>query len=95
MKKRLTLYKSRAVLRQVFDNDVPSPVPQEAIQWAFLVKALDGVSDFGDASISLVQQLDFVATRILDQKPIDCTAKKAGQSQQNRILYSTLESPES
>lgn len=82
------MYQSRALLRHIFDQDIPSPVPQEAEQRGGVFVLLDAGSHLYHAVASRREEFDLIATGVLEQEPAGATL-----SRQRRVGLSCTQFP--
>lgn len=63
---RQTLNQSGAALGHVFDDHFPTPVSQEPVERRCLFKVGDGVAHLENATITLGQDMNLIATGVVE-----------------------------
>lgn len=63
---RPTLNQAGAALGHVFDEHIPAPVGQEAVEWGRLLVADNAVAHVRDAASPLGEDLDLIATGVVE-----------------------------
>lgn len=68
-----TLDQSGTVLGKVLDDNIPPTIPEKPVQRRFLFVLRYRVANFDDTAIATVQELNLVATGVLEEEPKQCT----------------------
>lgn len=82
-----TLDQSGTILRQVFDDDIPTPVSQISVQRRLVCILCYVVSNLDNPAGALTQKLNFIAASILEQEPGGFSIMLASSSRVAKVSW--------
>ena len=83
-----TLDQTGAFLGHVLDDDITAPVPEEAIQGRIVCVLCYSLPDFDNSTSAAAEQLELIATSILEEEPATITTTTNGSACVRRRRYS-------